>query len=117
MNMFYTSSLIDKTTSPLWLPAKGLYFLHFVVSFFSMLEQSHWLDYISQLLRVSNELVEAIAVKHQPVLVHCSDGWDRTSQVVSLAELLLDPYYRTIKVRCGWGYFHHMYFSQRAFKF
>lgn len=69
-----------------------------IFSFFSMLEQSHWLDYISQLLRVTNEVVEAIAVKHQPVLVHCSDGWDRTTQVVSLAELLLDPYYRTIEV-------------------
>lgn len=31
-----------------------------------------------------------------PVLVHCSDGWDRTSQLTSLAQLLLDPYYRTI---------------------
>ncbi|KAL3174186.1 hypothetical protein MRX96_041345 [Rhipicephalus microplus] len=30
------------------------------------------------------------------VLVHCSDGWDRTAQTCSLASLLLDPYYRTI---------------------
>jgi len=30
------------------------------------------------------------------VLVHCSDGWDRTSQIVALAMLLGDPYYRTI---------------------
>lgn len=31
------------------------------------------------------------------VLVHCSDGWDRTAQVCSLGALLMDPYYRTIK--------------------
>lgn len=30
-------------------------------------------------------------------LLLCSDGWDRTSQLVSLASLLLDPYYRTFK--------------------
>ena len=34
----------------------------------------------------------------QPILIHCSDGWDRTTQVVALAELMLDPYYRTMKV-------------------
>ena len=32
----------------------------------------------------------------QPVLTHCSDGWDRTSQIVSLAMIILDPFYRTI---------------------
>ncbi len=30
------------------------------------------------------------------MLVHCSDGWDRSSQLISLSEILIDPYYRTI---------------------
>lgn len=85
-----------------------------------MLEQSHWLDYISQLVHVTNEVVEAIAVQRQPILVHCSDGWDRTSQVVSLAELLLDPYYRTIEVRWVGQVFPHNIdtptFAHRVFK-
>ena len=30
------------------------------------------------------------------VVVHCSDGWDRTSQLTSLAMLMLDSHYRTL---------------------
>lgn len=30
------------------------------------------------------------------VVVHCSDGWDRTAQVCSVSSILLNPYYRTI---------------------
>lgn len=40
---------------------------------------------------------QAIMVENASVLVHCSDGWDRTSQVCSLGSLLLDSYYRTVK--------------------
>ena len=45
------------------------------------------------------EVVEVLQDCQQPILVHCSDGWDRTSHVVALAQLMLDPYYRTIQVR------------------
>jgi rhodanese-related sulfurtransferase len=31
------------------------------------------------------------------VVVHCTHGWDRTTQLVSLSELLLDGYYRTLR--------------------
>lgn len=31
------------------------------------------------------------------VVVHCSDGWDRTAQLTSLAMLMLDGYYRTVR--------------------
>ena len=41
-------------------------------------------------------VVNAIDLEERPVLVHCSDGWDRTPQIVALAELMLDPFYRTI---------------------
>jgi myotubularin-related protein 6/7/8 len=30
------------------------------------------------------------------ILVHCSDGWDRTAQLCALAAIMLDPFYRTI---------------------
>ncbi len=31
------------------------------------------------------------------VLVHCSDGWDRTSQIAAGMQVLLDPHYRTMQ--------------------
>ena len=48
------------------------------------------------------------------VVIHCSDGWDRTAQLSALTELLLDPYYRTVdgfailveKHWCSFGKFH-----------
>lgn len=41
--------------------------------------------------------VQAVADEGVSVLVHCSDGWDRTAQACSVASILLDPFYRTIK--------------------
>ncbi|KAM6316939.1 phosphatidylinositol-3,5-bisphosphate 3-phosphatase MTMR6 isoform 6-T6 [Aegotheles albertisi] len=68
-----------------------------VNDFLSGLENSGWLRHIKAVLDAAVFLVKAIAVESASVLVHCSDGWDRTSQVCSLGALLLDSYYRTIK--------------------
>ena len=63
----------------------------------SQLEGTNWLSYIAGLLRSASTLAGAIEFEQRPVLVHCSDGWDRTAQIVSLGQLLLDPFYRTLK--------------------
>eukprot|EP01114_Cavostelium_apophysatum_P017516 TRINITY_DN5224_c0_g1_i1.p1 TRINITY_DN5224_c0_g1~~TRINITY_DN5224_c0_g1_i1.p1 ORF type:complete len:293 (+),score=76.04 TRINITY_DN5224_c0_g1_i1:153-1031(+) len=39
-------------------------------------------------------------LKRESVFLHCSDGWDRTPQVCSLAQILLDKYYRTVQGFC-----------------
>jgi len=41
-------------------------------------------------------IARCIKLRQGNVLVHCSDGWDRTSQLTSLAQLMMDYYYRTI---------------------
>lgn len=57
-----------------------------------------WLQHLSGLLAASMTVCHAIEKKGRPVLVHCSDGWDRTPQIVATAQLCLDPYYRTVEV-------------------
>ena len=52
------------------------------------------------------------------VLVHCSDGWDRTPQICCVSQLILDPFYRTIEGLCvliekDWCAFGHK-FSDRC---
>lgn len=64
----------------------------------SALEATKWLQYLSVLLRSASLIVNVMEKEGQSVLVHCSDGWDRTAQLASLAEILMDPFYRTIKV-------------------
>lgn len=61
------------------------------------LESSGWLRHIKAIVDAAIFLAKAVTVDGASVLVHCSDGWDRTAQVCSLGALLMDPYYRTIK--------------------
>lgn len=62
------------------------------------MEGTQWLQNMSSLMKAAVTLVRNIEIEARPVLVHCSDGWDRTPQIVALSELLLDPFYRTIEV-------------------
>jgi type II secretory pathway pseudopilin PulG/rhodanese-related sulfurtransferase len=63
----------------------------------SSLESTGWLRHSRLILQCAQRIVELVEQKRTAVIIHCSDGWDRTSQVAALAELLLDPYYRTIR--------------------
>lgn len=64
-------------------------------SFLSGLESSGWLRHIKSILDTSWFIAQAVDDGIN-VVVHCSDGWDRTAQVCFLASLLLEPYYRTL---------------------
>uniref|UniRef100_A0A0K8WDV4 Myotubularin-related protein 3 n=1 Tax=Bactrocera latifrons TaxID=174628 RepID=A0A0K8WDV4_BACLA len=82
------------------------------------LEKTFWLQHLSGLLAATITVCHAIEKKGRPVLVHCSDGWDRTPQIVATAQLCLDPYYRTVEgfrvlVEREWLSFGHK-FSDRC---
>lgn len=86
-------------------------------SFSTGLVASKWLDHIRLLIASSVRIVRLI-VSGVSTLVHCSDGWDRTSQLVSLALMILDPYHRTllgfeVLIEKEWCYHGHK-FSDRC---
>uniref|UniRef100_A0A3Q3KGU4 phosphatidylinositol-3,5-bisphosphate 3-phosphatase n=1 Tax=Mastacembelus armatus TaxID=205130 RepID=A0A3Q3KGU4_9TELE len=64
----------------------------------SAIDQTHWLEYIRLLLAGAAKIADKLESGKTSVVVHCSDGWDRTTQLTSLAMLMLDSYYRTL---CG----------------
>uniref|UniRef100_A0A3B3ZF33 Phosphatidylinositol-3,5-bisphosphate 3-phosphatase MTMR2 n=1 Tax=Periophthalmus magnuspinnatus TaxID=409849 RepID=A0A3B3ZF33_9GOBI len=63
----------------------------------SNLESTHWLEHIKLIMAGALRIADKVESGKTSVVVHCSDGWDRTGQLTSLAMLMLDGYYRTIR--------------------
>lgn len=81
--------------------------------YYAAVEKSSWLDHISSVLSGVCRVIESLSMGTS-VLVHCSDGWDRTSQLISLAQICLDQRYRTIEGLCtliekDWVQFGHRF--------
>ena len=57
----------------------------------------NWLKGVEIIMQASALAARDVHEKEISILVHCSDGWDRTSQVCSVSQILLDPYFRTIE--------------------
>lgn len=64
-------------------------------SFFHAVENSEWLNQLQCILQLAGAIVDLIDVQGSSVMVCLEDGWDVTTQVVSIAQVCLDPYYRT----------------------
>ncbi|PRP86422.1 myotubularin-related protein 2 [Planoprotostelium fungivorum] len=81
------------------------------------IESTGWLTLIRKILKGARRIAELVE-KGNSVIIHCSDGWDRTSQLSALAELMLDPYFRTIRgfqvlIEKDWLSFGHK-FAERC---
>jgi hypothetical protein len=84
-------------------------------SFYAKLDETGWLKHLRLILVTSVLIAEKMHLDGASVLIHCSDGWDRTAQLCSTVQLMLDPYYRTIegfavlieKEWCAFGHKFH----------
>jgi hypothetical protein len=88
-------------------------------NFWTSLEASGWFQFIYLMLKNANE-ISKILQKNNSVLIHCSDGWDRTAQLSSLSQMLLDPFYRTVNgfailVEKDWLSFGHQFGLRNGF--
>ncbi|RMZ75566.1 hypothetical protein DV737_g5235, partial [Chaetothyriales sp. CBS 132003] len=84
------------------------------------LHRSNWLKHIANMLDGVSLIARQVALQHSHVLIHCSDGWDRTSQLCALSQICLDPYYRTMEgfivlVEKDWLSFGHMFGHRSGF--
>ena len=80
----------------------------------SGLESSKWLEYVRLILLSAVKIVKYVNFHSTNVVIHCSDGWDRTPQLSSLSMLLMDPYYRTLDgfislIEMEWRQFGHKF--------
>lgn len=85
-----------------------------------LLAKSGWIKHISNILDGTALIARTVGVMHSHVLIHCSDGWDRTSQLSALSQICLDPYYRTLEgfivlVEKDWLSFGHMFRHRSGF--
>ncbi|KAG6868687.1 hypothetical protein C0993_011917 [Termitomyces sp. T159_Od127] len=81
------------------------------------LRRSGWLRHISAILEGVVICTKNVHVNSSHVLIHCSDGWDRTSQLSALSQLCLDPFYRTIRgfeilIEKDWLSFGHKFLDR-----
>ena len=88
-------------------------------SVISNLPNTSWYETIILILKGGFQIYNSIK-NEKTVLIHCSDGWDRTSQLSALSQILLDKYYRTLEgfivlIEKDWLSFGHQFGLRNGF--
>ena len=88
-------------------------------SVISNLPNTFWYETIILILKGGFQIYHSIK-EEKTVLIHCSDGWDRTSQLSALSQILLDKYFRTLRgfivlIEKDWLSFGHQFRLRNGF--
>eukprot|EP00467_Chlorarachnion_reptans_P000629 CAMPEP_0114505350 /NCGR_PEP_ID=MMETSP0109-20121206/10808_1 /TAXON_ID=29199 /ORGANISM="Chlorarachnion reptans, Strain CCCM449" /LENGTH=1068 /DNA_ID=CAMNT_0001683787 /DNA_START=195 /DNA_END=3401 /DNA_ORIENTATION=+ len=80
-------------------------------------EQSGWLKHLRIILKATCEMVARVKINGASIVSHCSDGWDRTAQLIASTELCLDPYFRSVDgffclIEKEWISFGHQFYKR-----
>ncbi|MCQ2818407.1 MAG: hypothetical protein MJ252_14160 [archaeon] len=65
-------------------------------NFMSKFDSTKWTEFIFLLIKKSIQAAKAVR-DGLSVLIHCSDGWDRASQMTAFTQVFIDPYFRTME--------------------
>jgi hypothetical protein len=88
-------------------------------NYFSQLEQTTWFNFIFQIIKTSVGIASSLKAGNS-ILIHCSDGWDRSPQLTAMSQIFIDPYYRTIEglivlIEKEWLSFGHQFRFRNGF--
>lgn len=86
-------------------------------NFMSMFIKTKWPGLIEQVLQKSFDIV--LTLKKHSVLIHCPTGSDGSCVLSSLAQIIMDPYYRTFEgfralIYKEWIFFQHNFAKKSA---
>ena len=79
-------------------------------------DAANWNSILQKILIGATKIVN-IMKSGSFVIVNCSDGWDRTPQLICLTKIILDPFYRTFEgfkvlIDVEWISFGHKFYSR-----
>ena len=80
---------------------------------------TNWIGHLHSILSGATFVRDKI-LEGTSVIVNCSDGWDRTPQIICLTKIMLEPYFRTIEgfqtlIHYEWNCFGHKFKSRQYF--
>lgn len=104
---------VVKSFEQVWQITNNIHEKNFVSSFI----KTKWPVYIEEVLQKAFDVV--LTLKRHSVLIHCPTGSDGSCVLSSLAQIIMDPYYRTFEgfkalIYKEWLFFQHNFTKKSA---